>query len=84
MNTILHIPIPRPLLDEKRTLLASHGFHFPGNTGSGSFKGIEFDYTYNGTHLILTITKKPSLMPLTLIKAKLAQWSGVIPEETSK
>jgi hypothetical protein len=82
--TILHIPIPQNLLDEKRALLASHGFHFPGNTGSGSCYGIEFDYTYNGTHLILTITKKPSLMPLALIKAKLAQWSGVVPQETNK
>lgn len=84
MNTILHIPIPRPLLDEKRTLLASHGFHFPGDSGSGSFRGIEFDYQYNGTHLILTITKKPNLMPMGLIKSTLGKWVGVAPQETTK
>ena len=84
MNTILHIPIPRPLLDEKRFLLASHGFSFPGDTGHGSFRGIEFDYEYNGTHLILTITKKPTLIPLSLVKSKLAQWTGVTPVETTK
>ena len=84
MNTILHIPIPRPLLNEKRALLASHGFHFPGDSGSGSFRGIEFDYLYNGTHLVLTITKKPSLIPMGLIKSKLSQWVGVTPQETTK
>lgn len=81
--TILHIPIPRQILDEKRALLASHGFHFPGDTGKGSFKGIEFDYEYNGTHLILSITKKSPFIPITLVKAKLAQWTGVIPQEKS-
>ena len=81
MNTVLHIPIPRTLLDEKRALLAHHGFHFPGDHGSGSFKGIEFDYLYNGTHLVLTITKKPSLMPMGLIKSTLGKWVGVVPTE---
>lgn len=81
--TILHIPIPRPLLDEKRTLLASHGFHFPGDSGTGSFRGIEFDYSYNGTHLILTITKKPTLIPMSLVKSRLADWTGVTPQEKS-
>ena len=84
MNTVLHIPIPRSTLDEKRALLASHGFHFPGDTGSGAFKGIEFDYTYNGTHLILTITKKSPFIPMGLVKSKLAQWTGVQPIETTK
>ena len=84
MNTVLHIPIPRATLDEKRALLASHGFHFPGDTGAGAFKGIEFDYMYNGTHLVLTITKKPSLIPMGLVKSKLAQWTGVTPVETTK
>jgi hypothetical protein len=79
--TILHIPIPRSILDEKRTLLASHGFHFPGDSGSGSFRGIEFTYLYNGTHLVLTITKKPNLMPLSVIRATLATWVGVMPQE---
>lgn len=81
MNIVLHIPIPRPLLDEKRALLASHGFHFPGDTGSGSFREIEFDYEYNGTHLILTITKKSMLIPMSLVKSKLAEWTGVVPQE---
>lgn len=84
MNTVLHIPIPRATLDEKRALLASHGFYFPEDSGSGSFKGIEFDYTYNGTHLILTITKKSVFIPLALVKSKLAQWTGVTPVETTK
>lgn len=84
MNTVLHIPIPRPILDEKRALLASHGFHFPGDSGSGSFKGIEFDYSYNGTHLVLTITKKSAFIPMGLVKSKLAQWTGVTPVETTK
>lgn len=84
MSTVLHIPIPRPLLDEKRALLASHGFHFPGDTGKGAFKGIEFDYTYNGTHLVLTITKKSMLIPMALVKSKLAEWTGVAPVETTK
>lgn len=84
MTTVLHIPIPREVLDQKRALLAANGFHFPGDTGSGGFKGIEFDYTYNGTHLILTITKKPSLIPMSLVKSKLAQWTGVTPVETEK
>jgi hypothetical protein len=81
MSTVLHIPIPRAILDEKRTLLASHGFSFPGDSGSGSFKGIEFDYTYNGTHLSLTITKKSILIPMSLVKSKLADWTGVTPQE---
>lgn len=81
MSTVLHIPIPRATLDEKRALLASHGFHFPGDTGTGAFRGIEFDYTYNGTHLILTITKKSMLIPMSLVKSKLAEWTGVIPQE---
>lgn len=79
--TILYIPIPETLLNEKRSLLSSHGFHFPGNSGSGSFKGVEFDYLYNGTHLILTITKKPSLIPLSLVKYKLASFIGIVPIE---
>lgn len=81
MSTVLHIPIPRATLDAKRALLAHHGFHFPGDTGSGSFKGIEFDYTYNGTHLILTITKKSPFIPMALVKSKLADWTGVTPQE---
>lgn len=79
--TIIHLPIPESILQEKRILLASHGFHFPGNSGSGSFKGIEFDYRYDGTHLILTITKKPTLIPLSLIKSKLAMYMGVVPQQ---
>ncbi len=84
MNTVLHIPIPRATLDEKRALLASHGFHFPGDSGSGSFKGIEFDYSYNGTHLALTITKKSAFIPMGLVKSKLAQWTGITPVETTR
>ncbi len=79
--TILHIPIPRPILDEKRALLASHGFHFPNDSGSGSFRGIEFDYRYDGTHLILTITKKSALLPMSVIKSTLGTWVGVTPQE---
>lgn len=81
MNTILHIPIPRALLDEKRAFLATHGFHFPGDSGSGAFRGIEFNYRYNGTHLILEITKKSPFIPLSLIKSKLAVWTGYTPQE---
>lgn len=84
MNTILHIPIPRPLLDEKRTLLASHGFHFPGDSGSGSFRGIEFTYSYVNEILTLTITKKSVLIPMSLVKSKLAQWTGIVPQETTR
>lgn len=82
--TILQIPIPQSLLIEKRALLASHGFHFPGDCGSGSFKGVEFTYTYNGTHLTLTITKKPSLVPLSIIKSKIQEWVGITVEEKSE
>lgn len=84
MNTVLYIPIPKNVLDEKRALLASRGFHFPGDTGHGSFKGIEFDYEYNGTHLILTITKKSVLIPMSLVKSKLTQWTGITPTEKNQ
>lgn len=80
-NTILQIPIPQTLLNEKRALLAIHGFHFPGNSGSGAFKGIEFLYAYDGTHLILTITKKPTLIPLSMVKSKIQEWVGVSVQE---
>jgi hypothetical protein len=83
MSTVLHIPISRATLDEKRALLASHGFYFLGDTGKGVLKGIEFDYTYNGTHLVLTITKKSILIPMSLVKSKLAEWTGVIPQDKS-
>ena len=84
MNTVLHIPILRTTLDEKRALLASHGFSFPGDSGHGSFRGIEFDYIYDGTHLMLTITKKSMLIPLALVKSKLAEWTGVVPQEKNE
>jgi hypothetical protein len=79
--TIIHLPIPESLLQEKRTLLALHGFHFPGNEGSGSFKGIEFTYSYSPGTLTLTITKKPTLIPLSMIVHKLATFTGVTPKQ---
>lgn len=81
MNTILQIPIPQAVLDEKRALLATHGFHFPGNTGSGSFNGIKFDYHYDGTHLTLTVTKKSAFIPMALVKMKIQEWTGVEVQE---
>ena len=82
--TILHLPISRTLLDEKRTLLAAAGFPIPADSGSLTFKGIDFTYFYDGTTLTLTITKKPNLMPMGLIKSQLAKWMGVQPVEEEK
>jgi hypothetical protein len=80
MNTVLKIPIPESVLTEKRALLAAHGFTFPGNSGKGSFKAIEFDYSYSGGILTLTITKKPALIPMSIVKSKIEQWVGIVPE----
>lgn len=79
-NTILYIPIARDLLTEKRELLAKHGFTFPGDSGHGSFRGVEFTYEYNGKHLILDI-KKNTFVPLSFIKSRLTAWAEVIPQE---
>lgn len=83
--TTLHLPIPRAILDEKRLILAAAGFSLPNDSGTGTFRGIDFTYSYSDptSTLTLTITKKPNLMPMGMIKRQLAKWVGVEPVENN-
>ena len=75
--------LPRPaeaVLHEARLRMAQNGGTFEGDAASGTFvvKGVQGNYEIQGTTLIVTVTKKPFLIPMGLVESIVrSQFKGI-------
>ena len=62
-----------------RTRLLSLGIPLTSNSGTLTAKGITAEYEYHPGpgHLIVRVTKKPTLITEGLVRTKLEEWLGV-------
>lgn len=62
-----------------RARLSALGIPLTGNSGTLQAKGITAEYKYHpdSGHLVVRVTKKPTLITEGLVKVKLEEWLGV-------
>jgi hypothetical protein len=58
-----------------KTELTGQGVAVTGNAGTIDYKGVEVQYSYNGTDTLTVIVEhKPFLVPESVLEEKLAKW----------
>lgn len=64
---------PQEIVQKLYKLAKKHDIEFEGDTCTGFAKGKGFhvEYTVEGTECTLTVTKKPMLIPWSLVEAQL-------------
>ena len=75
----LRFSLTESQIQATRTRLLSLGIPLTGNSGTLTAKGITAEYEYRpaSCHLIVRVTKKPTLITEGLVRAKVEEWLGV-------
>ncbi len=71
---MIQIPITDAQFVSLTTRLRSNGIDLDGDTGTLTKDGVTAAYTHAEGRLTVEITDRPSLLPLSLIEAKLQSW----------
>jgi hypothetical protein len=71
---VITIPISDTQFDSLTTRLRSNGIDLTGPSGTLTKDGVTAQYTHAAGKLTVEITNRPSLLPLSLIEAKLQSW----------
>lgn len=67
----IRFSVTREKLEEARFRLASSGFDINGDVGYTEHKGFGVRYVYCENVLTLTLTKKPMLVPVSMVRKAL-------------
>ncbi|MDP7079027.1 MAG: hypothetical protein QF415_03995 [Candidatus Undinarchaeales archaeon] len=64
---------PKTLFERIRKHLTAYGIELSGDTGHGAFegKGIAGEYTVTDNVVTVTVTKKPPLVPCSMVEREL-------------
>ena len=75
----LRFALTESQITSARARLLSLGIPLTGNSGTLTAKGITAEYEYHPSscHLVVRVTKKPTLITEGLVKVKLEEWLGV-------
>lgn len=82
----LRFALTESQITSARARLATLGIPLTGDKGTLTAKGItaEYEYLPSPGHLIVRVTKKPTLFTEALVRIKMEEWLGVRAESTTQ
>lgn len=75
---MIRVPMTQAQFDAAAAKLkAEQGIVLAGHSGDLQKSGVTAHYEFDGDELMVTVPKKPMLIPLSYVEGQIKQWLGV-------
>lgn len=74
---MIRIPMTQAQFDAAAAKLKAEGVELMGHSGDLRRSGVTAHYEFDGEELVVTVPKKPMLVPLSYVEGQIRQWLGV-------